>query len=328
MVLSAAPARGLVRSGFTLLEVLLSSAVGVLLMGALYVAVDVQLGHAKVAREVVEQSTLARAVLTRIAGDISCSLAPTPPPATSSGGGGGMGGGGAMGGGGSANGSGTGQGATSSTTNSTTNSGGTGSNAGASSTSGTNSSNGTSSSSNAVVVNYGVQGTNQQMTLSVSRLPRNPTQGTDQANNLANGDPTGVSDLRLITYWLAGGGDAPLGLARLELTQVTSSDATNLLPPNIPDDATHVIAEEVRSLNFRYFDGSAWQDSWDGTQLGSDGVTPLGPPQAIEITIGVAAPGAALGSDGQPILKSYRHVVAIPTANGTTTPTTTSTTGQ
>src|SRR5216683_8261204 len=63
------------RKAFTLLEVLLSAAIGVLLMAALYVAMNVQLDHAQAGREAVEQSLLVRAVLRRMSNDITPSLA-------------------------------------------------------------------------------------------------------------------------------------------------------------------------------------------------------------------------------------------------------------
>jgi hypothetical protein len=132
------------------------------------------------------------------------------------------------------------------------------------------------------------------------------------------------SDLRRITYWLVGGNE-PLGLARQEVKLATSDDALVTLPPDIPDESTFVIAEEVKSLQFRYFDGTSWQDSWDATAAGSTGA-PLGPPLAIEITVAVAPPDSNDSTtDSKPSLKSYRHVVAIATANGTTPPPTTST---
>ena len=55
------------RPGYTLLEVLLASAIGVLLMGALYVAMDVQLRHAQAGRELIEQGTLVRVDFPRTA---------------------------------------------------------------------------------------------------------------------------------------------------------------------------------------------------------------------------------------------------------------------
>jgi hypothetical protein len=131
----------------------------------------------------------------------------------------------------------------------------------------------------------------------------------------ANGDalPT-VSDLRTITYWLAS-----VGLSRQEVKLATSDEALNGLSVNPPDDPSLVIAEEARSLTFQYFDGTSWQDSWDGTQSpASGGNNPQGPPLAIAITIGLAVPGSTPSESGEVKLKTYRHVVAIPTANGAT----------
>jgi hypothetical protein len=123
--------------------------------------------------------------------------------------------------------------------------------------------------------------------------------------------------LHRVTYWLAGGDSAPLGLARQEVKQATSDNALLTVPPDIPDEPTFVIAEEVQSVAFRYFDGTAWQNSWDGTQVTSGNGTPLGPPQAVEITLTVTIPGVQPVDGENPNVKTYRHVVAIPTANGT-----------
>ena len=40
-----------------------------------------------------------------------------------------------------------------------------------------------------------------------------------------------------------------------------------------------IIASEVVGVAFRYFDGTAWQDTWDGSIMGTDGMTPVGPPR-------------------------------------------------
>jgi hypothetical protein len=94
---------------------------------------------------------------------------------------------------------------------------------------------------------------------------------------------------------------------------VTSDDA-GLSPPEVTDPLSkQILASEVKSLEFSYFDGTSWQDSWDGTTIGADDVTPIGPPVAIAITIGLA-PRSAEDEEEVP-LKYYRHVVAIPTAN-------------
>jgi len=48
--------------------------------------------------------------------------------------------------------------------------------------------------------------------------------------------------------------------------------------------------------------------------MGPDGLTPIGSPRAIAIQIEIASPGPG----GREQIRSYRHVVAIPTANGST----------
>ena len=304
------PCRDSRRRGYTLLEILVASAIAVLLMAALYVTVELQLRHAQAGREVIEQSTLVRALMSRVSGDINSCIGPAMPASSSSSGqAAGTTAGAATGG----------TGATGSTSSS---GGASGSSASGSSSGGSTSS--TSSSSSSVVVNNSVQvnliqGDAGQLTLTVSQWPRELNLSPDAA---ADVQPI-VSDLRRITYWLAGGEGNALGLARQEMKLVTSDDASTLIPPNIPDEAAHVIAEEVKSLTFSYFDGSQWQDTWDSTQPGADGATPKGPPLAIAIVIGIPAPGAQRTNNGN--LKQYRHVVAIPSANGATQPNTTTT---
>jgi hypothetical protein len=165
-----------------------------------------------------------------------------------------------------------------------------------------------------------LQGDNSSLTLFVSRVPTAPGTNSPYSSNNANGDnpnaPLGASDQRRIVYWLASG-----GLAKQVIDQTTSDDAAyGQMPADVSDPGSKlIVAPEVKNLQFRYFDGSDWQDSWDGTQVGSDNVTPLGPPLAVEITIGIAAPG----EDGA--IKKYRHVVSILPANGSTMQSLTST---
>ena len=284
------------RPGFTLLEVLLSLAIAVLLLSAMYVAVNTHIRLSEAAREVTEHGTLARMVFARISGDILASLGPAAPDRSQA-----------------AAGSGT---AAASTTS------GTGTTTGAAPTGGTTPTTGgttTSSLTGNVQFNLGVQGTADRLTLYVSRVPRDP-------RFLPLAMQTEIepvsSDLRRVTYWLAGGTDAPFGLARQVIRMVTSDDEMSAMPPDIPDEATYVLAEEVRALSFSYFDGTSWRDSWDGTQPGADGTTPMGPPLAIAITVELAR-GKAETTNGENGTKRYRHVVPIPTANGATQQTTT-----
>ncbi len=269
------------RTAFTLLEVLLAMGIGLLLLGALYVAVDTQLKHAAAAREVVEQSTLARALITRIADDVSSTITLSDPARFRN---------------------------QASAAPSTTGAGASGAGA-----SGMPDATGATTATNAATaypVTLGLIGDNQTLHLFVTRLPRDAinARGTDTAPP--------VSDTRRISYWLIGDGSNG-GLAKQEVQPFTADDAQITLPPGIENENSYVIADEVRSLRFQYWDGSVWNDKWPpaDTQFGADGVTPIGPPVAVSIEIGL--PG--IGGPEAPV-KIYRHVVAIATANGGGTP--------
>jgi type II secretory pathway component PulJ len=271
------------RPAYTLLEVLLATAIGAMLLVALYSALKITMRNAQAGRDKVEQATLARSLLLRIANDVTSNLQASVPTQGGNSSGSGSGGSGSGGSGQSGQ-----------------------SNSSQSGTSSSNSSNPVSGLSGTVVFNMGVQGDATHLFLFASRVPR-------ELDPAWQGDavPT-VSDLRRITYWLSG-----LGLARQELKLATSDDAVNL-STDLPDDPALVVAEEVKSLTFQYFDGTNWQDSWDGTQPpASGGNNPQGPPQLIAITVGLAVPGTGDDS-GEPKVKTYRHVIAIPTANGAT----------
>jgi prepilin-type N-terminal cleavage/methylation domain-containing protein len=327
------------RSGFTLLEVILAAAIGVLLMAALYSAFHMQLRLLSAGRDAVDESVLARSVLTRIGNDISSSLPAFVAPPYKSAASGGSGGGTGSGTGGSGSGSGSATGGSSGTggTGATGGSSGSGSSSSSSSTTGTStgsSLNATTNSGNlnnlsatsaavgstSIVFNLGVQGDNNHLTLFVCRWPRevvNLPQGTVQ--------PV-VGDVRRITYWLAGGSGSGSGLARQEVKVSTSDDALTGQAQGSGDEASMVIAEEVMSLQFRYFDGVNWQDTWDGTMAGNTSgnnntgmanSNMIGPPVAIEIKISLTPPGKKPGTvdPNDPTVRSYRHVVALPTAN-------------
>jgi prepilin-type N-terminal cleavage/methylation domain-containing protein len=277
------------RPAFTLLEVLLALAIGLLLLGALYAALNVQIRHSRAGRDVVERSTLARALFTRMTNDISGCMTPGGPlnyaPATSSpGGGGGAGGGSGSG----ANGNPSAGAAAASTTSYVSGSS-------------------TATTTNGLVpFGAGVQGTTNQLMLWVSRVPPSYSPAAIDANTA---QPI-VPDVRKVVYWLAGSG--PGGLARQEIAMVTSSDPSVVWPPQ--DETPHIVAEEVKNLTFSYFDGQNWNDTWDGSTFGADGVTPIGPPMAVAITMDIAVQNSNAPTGAQQQVKTYRHVVSIPTA--------------
>lgn len=291
------------RSAFTLLEVLLSTAIGVLLLSALYVAVDIQYRHAQAARDVVEQSTLARALLNRMSNDIACSAGPADPSrfrASSSQGSG------SQQQSGQQSGQTTGQ-------QTTTDSTGT---SGQQNTSSTTATDPMTSTSTSAVTGSGnfvftLIGDSSRLSVFITRVPRELTLAS------ANPEvaPGVVSDLRRISYWFVEG--QPGGLAFEEIRPVTAEEASSP-PPDIPADTptSKILAEEVTSLSFSYFDGSSWVSEWDGTSLGSDGQTPIGPPLAVAIVISIAPPGGPRPDGVEPKVRTYRHVISLMTANG------------
>ncbi len=163
---------------------------------------------------------------------------------------------------------------------------------------------GTTTNQSAIVVfQVGVKGDSTSVSVFTTRLTRSVVAPpTDSSTTL----PV-VSDIRRVTFFM----DAK-GLAKQELLQPTA-DLVDTTPTAVSDQdpTTKILAPEVKSLAFRYYDGTNWQDSWDGSQPGPDGQTPMGPPCLIEMTMGIQ-----LGDDPANV-KTFRHTIAIPTAPGT-----------
>lgn len=304
------------RAGYTLMEVTVSLAISVLLLAALYFAFFTLVRQTTAGRDVVERANVRRAVFRRLSEDIGNHLAPFDPRVVRA----------------STNvisGS-TIAGTTASTgetdaasgdqsgsTGQTGATGQTGSTSGTGTTgTGTTGSSGTTQQDPAaaeaeggvtaasVQFNLGVQGTLNNLTLYVSGVP-------GKAAALDALAPT--SDLRKVCYWLAQGPNGVLGLARREYPLATSDETLNDLPWDGGDQEPFVLAHEVRSVEFEYYDVDLqeWATEWDGTLLGPDGTTPYGPPAAIRVTVTVGR-----ADEPEASYRTYQHVILIPTANG------------
>lgn len=249
------------RSGFTLLEVLLSSALAIVLMAALYTALEIQLNLATAGRDQIEGATLERALVQRVEHDVTLILGPVAPPLSTT--------------------------TPSTSSGSTTDTGDVITDA--------------SAKTDTIAFQSGVVGDSTVLTFFISRATK-----TD----------SGQADIRRITYWLTEG-----GLARQEISFVTSEQVANTQEPVIEADkqaSDYVIASEVSQFQVEYWDGGGWVESWDGAEVGPDGVTPKGPPTAILLHIWVKLP-----SVDEP--KEIRHTIAIRAAAGPATEETTTT---
>jgi prepilin-type N-terminal cleavage/methylation domain-containing protein len=253
------------RPAFTLLEMMLAMVIALIMLVALYAAMDAQLRTMDEGRDKVEKSTVSRALFNRISADMAPSVSPVAPPISSS---------------------------------SSSGSTGTGTTTDMSST--------TPTSSSTTVVNFqiGVKGDNSQVSIYQTRLTRKTIAPPDDGSG--NQNPY-ASDIRRICYFMSSDADRK-GLARQEIRLATSELVDDV--PQSVDEFTKIIAKEVESFELRYFDGTNWNDSWDGSTPGPDGKTPQGPPRCIEITIGIR-----LGADDE--LKTFKHVIAFGAAPGT-----------
>lgn len=293
------------RSGFTLLEVLLASAISLILLGGLYVAFDLALVSNDIAREEAYRSDLIRAVVNRMHSDLTAPISPLPPKS-------GGGASGAVGGGTTA----TEMTEVTETTTTTAPTGGSGPGPAAPSSSTITDSFSSSATAGdagtapaaAEIVNLpfqsGVIGTNTQLTLFVSKVP----QALLDAGAMASGADAGVpADLRRVTYYQGSGG----GLCRQDRPWVLADEIGGTADPDTSTEESDLLTSEVTAVTFEYFDGADWLTEWNGTQAGSDGSPVSGPPRAIRVTLTFEFP-----ERGRTATKQVIQVYPVRAANG------------
>jgi general secretion pathway protein J len=81
---------------------------------------------------------------------------------------------------------------------------------------------------------------------------------------------------------------------------------TNLLSPRTLDPEEEILCGDIASLNFRYYDGSDWQDDWDS----GDNDNTL--PEAVEITLTLEADDSDDEEEGY----SLTQMVILPCGGG------------
>ncbi len=179
----------------------------------------------------------------------------------------------------------------------------------------------------------GLYGSQYQLQIDVSRLPRLESSWSTDPDAAARAAPV---EIRSVSYYLVGGASAAPGgtmpssaallpagaagtaggLVRRELNRASALYAANA---GTTLDATRyerVLAPEVVLLEFRYYDGTGWVTQWDSSTQG-------GLPVAVEIVLGLVRPGSltadgALPSVGISLeadeIRFYRRVVYLPNA--------------
>jgi len=189
----------------------------------------------------------------------------------------------------------------------------------------------------------GLYGSAYQLQFDVSRLPR--------VDEYGSGNPASMvqipSDIKTLTYYVRGetsqgsgtistfgsgsSGSTPppgssepstsgqgRGLMRLEMDRAVSAYSESNGSASAGYDGARLLADEVTSIAFRYWDGTAWVSDWNSDEMG-------GLPLAVEIVMTMADANAVETSNppAQNFATStttateptYRIVVSLPTAS-------------
>ena len=158
-------------------------------------------------------------------------------------------------------------------------------------------------------------------------LPSRATDlGAASASN-ANGVAAGYagSDMQSVAYFLAGSNSSLTqqlfgsaansleklkGLARLQGDRMAMQAADETGDLSSMASGVKLLAPEVASITFEYFDGVSWTATWDSGTSNSI-------PNAVRITIDFLPPVATGGWYARPVSAStdrFQHTVALPLA--------------
>ena len=117
--------------------------------------------------------------------------------------------------------------------------------------------------------------------------------------------PSAQTDLRLVRYTVLTDTNAAAGLYREEeplietRTVRSASPSVDVTPPKAPEP----LSEEIRYVQFRYWDGAKWVESWNGTKM----------PFGVEISLAVESP--TTDEQGNTSGEVFRRVVYLPGAS-------------
>ena len=325
------------RSGFTLLELILSLALTAVIAGLIGGLVQLYLVNQETGRDSVRQAQLARAILNMISEDIRTTIRYQAFDTSglqqllssgSGGGGGGGGSGSSDGGGGSPSVGGAQSGGAGAP------SGGAGAPTGGAASGGSSgggpSPSDASATSGPAVLPPGIYGSSTSIEIDVSRLPRPdeyfPTLGNASMGTL--GDMP--SDVKTVGYYVQAprndGVQDSLGQLQQESLQKSGTTAVvngGLVRRSLDRAVTQyayeiaqsdqllrtgeLIAPEILAIEFQYFDGATWQTQWDGSTQGL--------PQVVKITIALQRdsfsktkpldPGIAISSISTSMMQEY-----------------------
>jgi len=282
ILIGATPAR---RRGFSLLEVMLSLTLSIVLLSAIFSAMNQSWRLTASGREEMARSQLARALLRKIALDVRAVMFVPPPPGEDETDG------------------------TSSTTGPTTSSS---TSASTSSTTTDTTATDSTTETEPSATSIGIRGTATQIELHISRARRDLNFATNVDGNTVT---TRTSDLLAVTYALAlagSGSTTGTGLIRTEGDRLIVQSVEENGGGAAPASKSQALAPEVAVLAFRYFDGTTWYDVWDSAEAGYL-------PRAVEVSIAFTPPKNEGGPLANVMVSSstnqFRTVILVPVAD-------------
>ena len=260
------------RPGYTLLEILIASVIGLMLMAALYAAFSLVITDTSIGRDLTAESDLSRGIINRVGIDLGSPVGMLPPK---SGGNPGASGGSTP----------TSEETTPTTTSPTT--------------TGTDGETTTVVAGTDIPFQAGLIGTETQLVVFLSRSP-------DYLRKRGVYDPAVLlpSDVVKVTYYMHSSGR---GLCRQERSWATRDGVWNSIDPDRSTEKDDLIAPEVVAVRFEFASGTGYISSWDGAASGTDGATNTGPPRAVKMTFTLELPVR----NGEPVQKEISHVYPI-----------------
>lgn len=284
------------RPGYTLLEILVASVIGLLLMAALYAAFTMILNDTSVGRDQTAESNLSRGIINRVGLDLGSPVGMLGPRSGGD--------------------PGTTGGSTSTDSSSTTPATESAPTDPATTTGSTDGSTSPVTTGADIPFQAGIVGTNEQLVIFLSRPPEYLRKRGVPV------DPTALApaDITRVTYYMHSKtltydekGNHLGGLCRQERPWVTSDGIWNSTDPDRATEDADLIAPEVERVSFEYASGSGYTSSWDGSAGDASGATNQGPPRAVRMTITLGF----LLKDGGRTTKDVAHVFPIRSAIGT-----------
>jgi len=286
------------RRGFSLLELVVALSLSVLLLAGIYAGLDLFWRYSTTGQEEIERAQIARAVLRQIEADLRGIVFKPGDPASA----------------GTPTAGETTPGAATAVTPGTE-FGGTMTGGDPAASAGTTAPGTLATDSVAAIA--GLVGDFQSLKLTTSNPARGGVYaplGSDLSGRVRS------SDMLTVGYQLGdsvAAAAAPTGLGRFESDRLLASLAEAQGDVGFLSNNLRIVAPEVTSLQFAYFDGYNWLGEWDSSMLG-------GVPTAVEIIIEVTTPprGSRPGfaaAKRTATAQTFRLVVALPLAKATDT---------